>query len=100
MDRVWYSIDCFFPEEWGAAKFVRVLAREIASGGGVPSVLTLQLDPSWRRRDVIDGIRVHRIPVLRVGEENRMGRIGKWFHAMWLSAFILRNSREYGLFHG
>jgi len=99
MNSICYSIYNFFPREGGAEKFVRVLARNIRSGGESPLVATLQLNKNWKRKEVVDGMRVYRIPVLRLFGVNKMGKIGKWFYGIGVCIFLLRKAKEYSVFH-
>jgi glycosyltransferase involved in cell wall biosynthesis len=82
----------FHPEYSGSAIQALNLSRYLRQLGVVPSIVSANLS-GQRSNDEVDGIRVHRLPVVRTGAVQVLSFLAA------LSAFLIRQRHEYDVIH-
>lgn len=101
--RVCIAIAEFYPSLGGTEQQARMQGRLLRERGIEASVVTLRLDPTWPRHDVVDGAPVTRVAGwLLVGREKRPAPLRKLSYIMGMMAIgwaLWRQRHTYDVVH-
>jgi glycosyltransferase involved in cell wall biosynthesis len=73
--RVLFLTESFFPVLGGGETHIRELSRRLVESGIPATVLTRQGEVGWKRDDVLDGVRVLRVPPVGSARRGKYGMV-------------------------
>ena len=73
--RVLFLTESFFPVLGGGETHIRELSRRLVESGMPATVLTRQGEAGWKREDVLDGVRVLRVPPVGPARRGKYGMV-------------------------
>ena len=102
MTRVLFLAESFHPTLGGGETHIRRLGAQLVAAGDAATVLTRRADASWPVEEVLDGIRVRRVPPPGPGASGKYRMLPAAFRAALAEAprhdvLVVRGTRVLGL---
>jgi glycosyltransferase involved in cell wall biosynthesis len=102
LSRVLFLTESFHPILGGGEKHIRALGTALVTAGVPATVLTRQSDARWASEEMIDGIRVVRVPPAGPGRTGKYRMVPAALRALWrerasFDVLVVRGTRILGL---
>jgi glycosyltransferase involved in cell wall biosynthesis len=102
LSRVLFLTESFHPVLGGGEKHIRALGSALVAAGVPAIVVTRQADARWPAEEVIDGVRVVRVPPTGPGRTGKYRMVPGALRALWrerasFDVLVVRGTRVLGL---
>jgi glycosyltransferase involved in cell wall biosynthesis len=100
--RVLFLAESFHPVVGGGERHVHELGRRLVAGGCAATVVTRRGERSWPAEDILDGIRIVRVPPSGPGRSGKYAMVPAALAAVWRArarhdVLVVRGTRVLGL---